>query len=266
MKGYESNRNDVDGVSMTSFGKLGVPQGQQFVVKCEQCGATPYGTGRLCRSCRRRGMVKAAAITFMVAEGGFLAALAVTHVELPKMPVQQAQADIPAPVAVAANTGWKSFDTQDSANGVMHHAMLQSSAPTVDGKDPYLQGITVGTLELTSSKADGKAVTISFAKVNEECAKHRCSLSASFDETQTEKFAYVDMSDQSNTVLKLADYDRFTQRLSVSHDLTLLASLNGGRPSVLRFTVAGYDTAALHQRLVIRLAALQPQAGRPYPG
>jgi hypothetical protein len=131
--------------------------------------------------------------------------------------------------------------------------------------DPSLVGVTAARLDLTRS-ASGKSVTISFAKVKESCAKGQCSVAASFDETQPENFAFTDQSDAQKTILKLADYDEFEQHLAVSHDLTVVASLGNGKPSVMRFTVAGYDSASLTQHLTMRLAALPLQAGRPYPG
>ena len=66
-------------------------------------------------------------------------------------------------------------------------------------------------------------------------------------------------------MLQLTDFDRFTQRLAVSHDLTVIADVGAKHPFVMRFTVAGYDTAANVTRMIIRLAALQSPTARPYP-
>ena len=251
---------------MSGFGKLGVATEQAFA-KCEICGAIPHGTGRLCRGCRRRNAFKAAAVVFVLAEGVFAAGLfLLPGSDASKTPEPSATHAAALPFAIAAASGWTAFDTHDAVLGtITHHATLASATPREDAKDPDLHGITAGTLELTNSVTEGKSVTLSFAKVKSDCQSSHCRVRASFDETQPEAFACDDKS-AATTVLQLADYDRFTQRLAVSHDLTLVAELGTRHPTVLRFTVAGYETAANGARLIIRLAALPSPAARPYPG
>ena len=261
---------------MSTFGKLTLGPSATYVSRCERCGATPYGTGSLCKGCRRRSLFKTAAVVFIVAEGIFLLSLmgrpnvgltlessrtaGFTSAPFGATPFN------PAP-ASAPSSAWKSVDTPSAVPGhTVRHARLLSASARSSVEDPSLVGVTTGTLDIVKNGKDGKSVTISFAQVQESCDAGQCSVRASFDETNPQNYAFTDLSDAQHTVLKLNDYDSFTQHLSVSNDLTVIASLGNGHPSVLRFTVAGYDTAALVQHLTIKLAALPPQAGRPYPG
>jgi hypothetical protein len=243
---------------MSSFGKLSSGRDTGFVAKCERCGATPYGTGSICVSCRRRGFVKTAVITILLAEGVFLATLAImprNALNASAAPVAGETASLQAPTTVAP--GWTSFNTEgDTSGDITHHAVLASDVPSADGKDVYSQGLTTGTMEVTSGQGDARSIVIRFAKQKVDCGKQHCGVRASFDETQPEDYAFADLSDDHATVLKVTDYDRFTQHLSVSHDLTLVARLGAGQPSVLRFTVAGYDSAAATQHLTFKLAGL----------
>jgi hypothetical protein len=251
---------------MATFGKLNVGPAKEFVARCERCGATPYGTGRLCQRCRRRGAVKTAATVFLVAESIFLAALFLAPRDAAPRSASMPHANSALPVALAVNSGWKSFYSHDERFDVpVRHAVLASNAPNSDGIAPWSTGLTSGTLELTSSQYRGNIATVSFGKVKIDCQAVKCSLTASFDQTQPEAFAYQDLSDRTSTVLKVQDYDRFAQRLAVSHDLTLVATLGKGHANVLRFTVSGYDSAAAGPRATISLAALVPPTARQDP-
>lgn len=253
---------------MSTFGKLHLAAPPPaYVFRCERCGATPYGTGSLCKSCRRNSLFKTAAVVFIVAEGIFAVSLIYRSNAAATVDISRPAGFSSVPLQVAPSSAWKWYDEPGPTPGQsVHHATLISASARTDGLDPSLQGVTTGTLDLAHSQAGEKSVTISFAKVKEVCDAGQCSVRASFDQTNPLTYAYTDASTPQKTVLKLHDYDSFTQRLSVSHDLTVIASLGNGHPSVMRFTVSGYDSAALTQHLTIRLAALESQAGRPYPG
>jgi hypothetical protein len=252
---------------MSTFGKLHLAPAPAYVSRCERCGATPFGTGSLCKSCRRSSLIKTAAIVFIVAEGIFGASLMYRTSASATLDAARMPGVYSLPVHTAPTGAWKWFNEPGAAPGqTLHHATLVSASARTDGLDPSLLGVTTGTLDLTHGDGGEKSVTISFAKVKEVCDDGQCSVRASFDQTNPQTYAYTDASTAQKTVLKLNDYDSFTQRLSVSHDLTVIASLGNGHPSVMRFTVSGYDSAALTQHLTIKLAVLAPQAVRPYPG
>jgi hypothetical protein len=252
---------------MSAFGKLGVSPEQNFA-KCERCGAIPYSTFSLCRRCRRRSTAKTAIAVVIAAEAVFAAGVFL---------LPHTTTNPPAPLALAAALpstaaagGWNAFDTHDAVrNELTHHTTLSSLTPRDDARSPDLQGLTAATLEIVTSRTGGKSVTFSFVKSATPAASaraaQRCAIRAAFDETQPINFVCQDKSVETSAVLQLTDFDRFTQRLAVSHDLTVIADVGAKHPSVMRFTVAGYDTAANVTRMIIRLAALQSPAARPYP-
>lgn len=254
---------------MSTFGKLNLAPAPApaYVSRCERCGATPFGTGSLCKSCRRSSLIKTAAIAFIVAEGIFVASLMYRSNASATVDLTRPAGMSSLPLQVAPSSAWKWFDAPGAAPGQsVHHATLLSESPRTDGLDPSLQGVTAGTLDVARSQGGENSVTISFPKVKQRCGTGQCTVSASFDETNPVGYAYTDLSNAEKTVLKLNEYDRFAQRLAVSHDLTVIASLGNGHPNVLRFTVSGYDSAALTQHISIKLAVLPLPAGRPYPG
>jgi hypothetical protein len=237
-------------------------------VKCERCSEAASAGSVLCGRCGRRKTIKTAVAVLVAAEGIFAASfLLLSGTSLPGFAAPRPLASAAHPFVAEAARGWVAFDTAGAYPGtVTHHAMLASALPRDDDKVPELQGITAGTLELNSSAGEGKTVTISFAKVKTRCHDGNCRVRASFDQTQPEVFDCDPRRGAAATVLQVADYDRFTQRLAVSNDLTLVAELGTRHPTVLRFRVAGFDMADNGTRMIIHLAALPPQAGQPYPG
>ena len=239
---------------------------ETYVFACSVCGGPPEPASKLCRYCRRKRRAKTIAALFIGAELACLGVYLALPKDKPQLVVADTELSLPSPAPIHAATGWLYFDTQDRALGdVTHHARLLSNAPSNPSGDVHLSGVTSGKLELAASRTYGKRVVVTFPKVKTACEANPCELRAIFDNTQPERFPYVDGSDDQTTMLEVGDYDRFTQRLSVSHDLTLVASLGTPQDSILTFTVAGYQMAA-NGTLVIQLAARQPQAGRPGPG
>ncbi len=156
--------------------------------------------------------------------------------------------------------GWLYFNTRDATVGdVTRHAQLQSETPVPLLRDTQMSGMVSGMIELVSSLQSGRAVNVSFPRVKPACGAKTCEVRAIFDETQPMVFTYTDVSAGGSTVLMLHDYDRFVQRLAVSHDLTLIASLGTKHDPVMAFSVAGYqkiETASrAHGRGAIQLAA-----------
>jgi hypothetical protein len=86
----------------------------------------------------------------------------------------------------------------------------------------------------------GRVVQLSFPHVQTGCEANPCEVRAIFDQTQPMVLGYTDASSDNKTVLMLKDYDHFTQRLAVAHDLTMVAALGTAHDHVLRFDVAGY--------------------------
>jgi hypothetical protein len=232
-----------------------------YSATCEQCGALPNEGARLCRRCKRKRFFKACAAVFIVCELAAAGAFLLIPQKKPAV-LRDTQIDVPAVKVVDGVTGWLYYDTQDRVIGdVTHHARLLSNAPRNDANDTHLKGVAAGMLQLSSSKAYGRQIMVSFGKVKTACEANPCQVRVEFDETQPQVFPYTDVSDDHETVLMLGDYDRFAQRLAVAHDLTFVASLGTAHDSVLSFTVAGYRMAANGRGLVIELAASKAKQG-----
>ena len=154
--------------------------------------------------------------------------------------------------------GWRYYNTQDSVVGdVTRHARLISNSPTNPSGDPRYAGVSTGTLELASSGRYGRVVTISFPRAKTACEANPCEVRAIFDATQPMVFSYTDASSGRSTMLMLKDYDRFTQRLAVAHDLTVVAALGTEHDHILTFDVDGFRRMAMARR-----PALTQLAGR----
>ena len=231
---------------------------------CAACGGALFGSVKLCRGCRRRKMIKLAVGSFIAAELAMAAFFMILQPSLKGTPVVEDAYDTAAPPASPAAaasqhamTGWLYYNTQDSVVGdVTHHARLISDSPRNPSGDPRLSGVSSGTLELASSERYGRVVMVSFPRVKTACQANPCEVRAIFDATQPMVFSYTDASSDRSTVLMLKDYDRFNQRLSVAHDLTLVAALGTEHDHIITFDVSGFRRMAMARRPALtRLAA-----------
>ncbi len=225
---------------------------------CTSCGGALFGGSRLCQGCRRKKTLKTFIGVFIACEMAMAGFFMVVQPALHRSHANVVYAEpIRAPKPVRVGSGWIYYDTQDSVVGdVTHHARLISDSPSNPSGDKRLAGVSSGTLELSSSEHYGRAIRLTFPKVKTACEANPCEVRAIFDQTQPMVLPYIDGSDPQSTVLMLRDYDRFTQRLAVAHDLTMVASLGTDHDHIISFDVAGYRRmAALARAGAIRLAA-----------
>ncbi len=263
---------------------------------CVSCGGALRGASNTCGACNRKRMMKVGIGVFIAAEvamaGLFIAAQphpqlsagqrALTQQSVGQQSVNQQAASDPVGTQQAVlrgpqaplhqGAGWLYYNTHDAALGeVTRHAQIESENPAPPVLATRASGMVRGVLELVSSLHSGRAVSVSFPRVKPSCGAKTCEVRAIFDETQPMVFAYTDVTPAAapggssgtaagtSTVLMLHDYDRFAQRLAVSHDLTLIASLGTKHDPVMAFNVSGYqkiETASrAHGRGVIQLAA-----------
>jgi hypothetical protein len=150
--------------------------------------------------------------------------------------------------------GWVYADRAGHrAADVVRFARLASNVlPSVNG-EPAPTGATTGSLEITSSRHAGNTVLVSFARYLSHCPAGACQVRAAFDQTEPEPFPAQDASTAHATRLRLGNANRFAQRLSVAHELTLYAAL-GNRQVILNFSVDGYQMAL--RSVEVRYASL----------
>lgn len=246
---------------------------------CAKCGGQRPNSASICPSCQRKRNMKSAIGLVVVAEialGFWFAASHPGRVSLANLfegrPASQgAASSAPAPgstgsgVQLASQTsssgpGWYFYSAPDETGAAVRHARLVSTPPAPASAQtmPQAEGIIAGTLDLSDSGPHARAVTVSFPRIKTACDRKLCAVRAIFDETQPMNFSFSDVSDDLSTILRLHEYDRFVQRLSVSHDLTIIAALGAGHAAILNFGVDGFtkaQSAQLHLRSV-KLVAL----------
>jgi len=150
--------------------------------------------------------------------------------------------------------GWLYARTGHRALDVVRVATLVSNIlPSVNG-EPAPPGATTGSLEITTSRHAGNMVFVDFAQRLAHCPAGACRVRAAFDQTQPEPFPAQDVSTARATRLRLGNANRFAQRLSVAHELTLYASLGHQRQVILNFSVDGYQLAL--RSVEVRYASL----------
>ncbi len=225
---------------------------------CTSCGGALFGGNRLCQACRRKKTTKTFIGAFIFCEvamaGFFMVIQPALHHQSAGVALQDS---LRPPDPIPTGSGWIYYDTQDSVVGdVTHHARLISDSPSNPSGDRRLAGVANGTLELSSSERYGRVISLTFPKAKTACEANPCEVRAIFDQTQPMVLPYTDASDPRTTVLMLHDYDRFTQRLAVAHDLTVVASLGTEHDHIISFDVAGYRRIAdLARPAGIKLAA-----------
>ena len=223
---------------------------------CAQCGQNRDREGRLCRRCLRRRVIKGSIATIVAVEfavAGALAALRLGEQQKPGV-VAAAPSVLPPPPAPGPS-GWMYYDTADSLLAdVTHHARLLGNSPPSVGGKPGIPGAVAGMLALAASPHYGNSVVVTFPKTPVQCSPGKCAVKAIFDQTEPVVFPVQDAQSDRETTVMLGDYDRFTARLRVAHDLTLVASLGGPHDVIMNFTVQGYREALWSTRL--RYAAL----------
>jgi hypothetical protein len=237
----------------TTFGDTNSVSG----VCCVSCGKGRDRDGRLCRRCVRTRTLKVA-LAFIVL--GEVSAAAYVFFAPKKADVVVENNALPPPRVTNGGAGWFYYDTTDTLLGdTTHHARLISNRARLDGAKAAVPGASSGMLELATSSHYGQSVVVTFPTVKTSCAAGGCGVKAFFDETQPESFPLQDVVSDKNTTLMLGDYDRFTQRLQVSHDLTVIASLGTKQDVILDFTVQGYRMALRSVR--VRYAAMDAHKG-----
>lgn len=231
-------------------------------VFCASCGQARDRDGRMCRVCARRNVLKAALTCLLIGEGGVAMALALLpRPHQDKFVAADTTHYVPPPPD--GPTGWTYYDTTDTLLAdITHHArLLANHPPTVDGK-PAIPGATAGVLALAASTHYGKSVVVTFPPVATKCATPaQCSVKASFDQSDPVAFPMLEVASDRETTLILGDYDHFTERLRVAHDMTLVASLGGSQDVILNFTVQGYRTAL--RAISVHYAAMAPHIATP---
>ena len=231
------------------------PSSDPGCVRCVACGQPRDRDGARCHACQRKRDLKATLALLLWTEcfvGGYFALqpqpqAATTH-----------HFSISSPFSFAhstASTGWVyASNTSQRADEIVRFARLVSNVLPSVNDDPAPAGATTGSLEITTTRHDGNAVLVSFAKTLAHCPKGTCNVRASFDQTDPEPFPARDVSTRQATRLQLGDANRFAQRLSVAHELTLYASLGHRRQVILNFSVDGYQLAL--RSVQVRYASL----------
>jgi hypothetical protein len=150
-----------------------------------------------------------------------------------------------------ASTGWVFANNfgQLGAGGTRFAKLVSNVLTGVNG-DPAPAGATTGSLEITTSQTNGNTVLVSLAQRLARCAARTCSVRAAFDQTDPEPFPAQDVSTRQATRLQIGDANRFAQRLSVAHELTLYASLGHQREVILNFSVDGFQLALRSVRVM----------------
>lgn len=242
-----------------------------------KCGAQRASTTRFCAQCQKRRTLKFAIGSVIAVEAAMASLFLATHPGFGgfgawrssgPVHIEDVAAADGAPAARGATgeivqgngvqvtarphngaAGWLFYNTADVAGDLVRHARLVSNPPVTANGAPLADGVTAGTLELAASAHSGRSVTVSFPLIRSACDRKACSVHAIFDETQPMNFSFSDQSNDQSTVLRLHEYDRFMQRMAVSHDLTIVAALGAARAAVLNFSVDGYSktqSAQLH--------------------
>ncbi len=164
---------------------------------------------------------------------------------------QLVAASAAAPRRNIGKEGWVYADAiGHGATDIVRFAKLASNTLAAVYGDAAPAEATTGNLEITSSPRTGNSVLVSFARHLSHCRTGACQVRASFDQTDPESFPAQDASTAHATRLRLGDANRFAQRLSVAHELTLFASLGNRRQVILNFSVDGYQLALRSVRVM----------------
>lgn len=220
-------------------------------MRCVSCSQPRDRDGQRCRACQRRRDLKATLALLLWTEcfvGGYFAmqkqpqAATTHHFAISSMfGVHQAK----------ATSGWVFANNfgQLGAGGTRFARLVSNVLTGVNG-DPAPAGATTGSLEITTSQTSGNSVLVSFAQRLAHCAARTCNVRAAFDQTDPELFPAQDVSTRQATRLQIGDANRFAQRLSVAHELTLYASLGRKREVILNFSVDGFQLALKSVRVL----------------
>jgi hypothetical protein len=223
-------------------------------VRCVACGQPRDRDGQRCRSCQRRRDWKTALALVLWSEcivGGYFGILP-QPTRAQSAAAQQEAAFSPAVFRGGTDrAGWVYADRggHRAAEIVRFAKLVSNVLPSVNG-EPAPAGATTGSLEITSSQHAGNSVFVAFARRLAHCPSGACQVRASFDQTDPEPFAAQDVSTAHATRLRLGNGNRFAQRLSVAHELTLYASLGHQRQVILNFSVDGYQLALRSVRVM----------------
>jgi hypothetical protein len=227
------------------------PASDPGCVRCVSCAQPRDRDGQRCRACQRQRDLKATLALLLWTEcfvGGYFA----------MQPQPQAATThhfaMPAEFAFhpsKASSGWvyTANSGHPGADGTRFAALVSNVLTGVNG-EPAQAGATTGSLQITTSQTAGSSVFVSFAKRLARCAARTCSVRASFDQTDPEQFPAQDVSTKHASRLQLGDANRFAQRLSVAHELTLYASLGRQRQVILNFSVDGFQLALRSVRVL----------------
>jgi hypothetical protein len=207
--------------------------------------------GQRCRACQRKRDLKASLALVLWAEffvGGYFAlqpqpqAATAHHFAMPTLFTFHRPAD---------SAGWAFAGNAFHAGGDgVRVATLASNVLTGVNGDPAPAGATTGSLQITTTQSAGNAVLVSFAKRLAHCPARGCRVRAAFDQTDPEPFPARDVSTRQALRLQLGNANRFAQRLSVAHELTLYASLGHQRQVILNFSVDGFQLALRSVRVM----------------